>query len=224
MVHTDRNQAPTALAAGIGVLALAWLGPLPALAHASFAAHMTLHMTLVAVVAPLLVLGIAGTRWDPLRRRPWLAPALPASVLELVVVWSWHAPALHSLARNDSRAFAIEQLTFLIAGLAVWLAAFGGDATSRTHRAGPGIAALLMTSTHMTLLGVVLALSGRSLYETHGVSPLGLGPLEEQQLGGVVMLAVGGISYLAGGLWLLYTRLLAPAPPAGPVEILRHDA
>ncbi|MGH9372866.1 MAG: cytochrome c oxidase assembly protein, partial [Vicinamibacterales bacterium] len=39
---------------GLGVLAAAWLGPLPALASGSFAAHMTMHIGVVAVAAPLL--------------------------------------------------------------------------------------------------------------------------------------------------------------------------
>lgn len=34
------------------VLAASWLGPLPEWAETSFAAHMTLHMSVVAIAAP----------------------------------------------------------------------------------------------------------------------------------------------------------------------------
>jgi putative membrane protein len=60
---------------------------------------------------------------------------------------------------------------------------------------------LLLTSMHMTLLGALLALSPRPLY-FHIAGFSGLTPLEDQHLGGAIMLLVGGVSYLLGGLWL----------------------
>ena len=57
----------------------------------------------------------------------------------------------------------------------------------------------------MTLLGVLLALASRPLYGGHGDVPTlsGLSPLQDQHLGGVLMLVFGGVSYLAGALVLL---------------------
>src|SRR5687768_13427507 len=109
----------------LGLLALValWVGPLPELTMHSFAAHMTLHMGVVAVAAPLLALGLAGGRLDPVRRAPGLFPPIPASMVELVVVWAWHAPALHHAARHGAAGFAAEQATFLLSGLFVWLSA-----------------------------------------------------------------------------------------------------
>lgn len=185
---------------GALTLAAAWLGPLPALAKASFAAHMFLHMSVVAVAAPLLALGLAGSRVDPVRRAPALFPAVPLSGLELAVVWAWHAPALHHAARGGAWAFAAEQGTFLASALLVWLAALGGGARLRERRALGGMTALLLTSMHMTLLGALLALTPRALYAHHGA--FARAPLDDQQLGGAVMLLIGGVSYLAGGLWL----------------------
>ena len=46
----------------------------------------------------------------------------------------------------------------------------------------------------------------------------GLTPLEDQHLGGAIMLLVGGVSYLLGGLWLtvglLRGRMLEPKEEA----------
>ena len=58
----------------LGLLALgaAWLGPLPALAAHAFAAHMTIHIIVVAVAAPLIAIGLAGRTFDPAARAPWL--------------------------------------------------------------------------------------------------------------------------------------------------------
>lgn len=184
---------------GAAALTALWLGPLPRLAGGSFTAHMTLHMGVVAVAAPLLALGLAGGPFDPVRRAPALFPPVPLSLVELVVVWAFHAPALHHAARHGALGFAAEQGAFLASGLLVWLSVLGGDRARREERAGAGVAALLLTSMHMTLLGALLALSPRALYAHAGG---GLTPLEDQHLGGAVMLGVGGVVYLAGGLWL----------------------
>jgi putative membrane protein len=182
---------------GLIVLAAAWAA-LPQLARQAFFAHMTMHMAVVAVAAPLLALGVAGSRFDPARRLPRLFAPIPASLAELVVVWVWHAPALHHAARHDAAALAFEQGAFLTAGLFVWLSAFGGGGAERK---AAGVVALLLTSMHMTLLGALLALAPRPLYH-HTTGLGGLTPLSDQQLGGAIMLLVGGAAYLAGGLWL----------------------
>jgi putative membrane protein len=193
---------------GLGALALAaaWLGPLPELAERAFFAHMALHMLVVAVAAPLLALGLAGGRCDPVRRLPALFPPLPASLAEFALVWAWHAPALHHAARSSAPALVAEQAGFLLSGLYLWLSAFGGDPLRRLERAGAGVAALLLTAMHMTLLGALLALSTRPLY-AHGAGFAALTPLQDQQLGGAVMLVVGGATYLAGALWLMVELL-----------------
>lgn len=197
---------------GLGLLGIAWLGPLPELARHSFAAHMTMHVLVIAVAAPALALGLAGGRFDPVRRAPALFLPVPASLLELVVVWAWHAPALHHAARTIPELRILEQAGFLAAGLLVWLAAFGGGRASRRERAAGGIAGLLLTSTHMTLLGVLLALAPRPLY-MHAAVP-GFSRLDDQHLGGVLMLAFGGAAYLAGGLYLLAGLIREERKPA----------
>lgn len=169
------------------ILAATWLGPLPALSRHSFAAHMTMHMLVVAVAAPLFALGFA-------RERFVVAP-IPASLVELVVVWTWHAPALHHAARFSIVILVVEQATFLAAGLLLWFSVLG-----TANRAGAGIVALLLTSMHMTLLGALLALSPRPLYGHHAGGSLS--PIDDQHLGGAIMLVAGGAAYLLGGVAL----------------------
>jgi putative membrane protein len=166
-------------------------------------------MGVVAVAAPLLTLGMAGRRYDPVRQVPWLFAPLPASALELVVVWAWHTPALHHAARHGLVGLVVEQGSFLLAGLLVWLSAFGGAAEQRGNRTAAGVVGLLLTAMHMTLLGALLALTPRPLY-AHAESFAGLTALEDQHLGGAIMLLVGGVSYLCGGLWLTVGLLRDP--------------
>ena len=200
----------TLLLAGVAVLASAWFGPLPDLARQSFAAHMSMHMAVVAVAAPVLALALSGSTADPARAMPRLFAPLPASIFELVVVWAWHAPALHHAARQQTWALILEQTSFLAAGLLLWIAACGGDRAQRRFRRGPGVVALLFTSMHMTLLGALFAMANRPLFIHGADAPTAASLLSDQHLGGAIMLLVGGGAYLVGGLYLTAGLLRAP--------------
>jgi putative membrane protein len=196
------------MALGLLVLTAAWLSPLAETA-APFSLHMTRHMGVVAVAAPLLALSLAGSRFDPVPRLPGLLAPVPACVVEFVIVWAWHAPGLHDAARHTLLGMVLEQSSFLFSGLLVWIAAFGGSGAQRQQRGGAGVLSMLLTSMHMTLLGALLALAPRPLYAHahHGSAERFLTPLGDQHLGGAIMLLVGGVSYAFGGLGLT-ARLL----------------
>jgi putative membrane protein len=203
---------------GILVLVLLWLGPLPGWAAHSFSAHMLLHMGVVAVAAPLIGLTYAR-RWSdaPGARLRFLHP-VPASVFELVVVWAWHTPALHHAAQHRLDVLFCEQAMFLAAGLWLWSASFAGIRRGGA-RVWMGVAALWFTSIHMTLLGAIFALAPRALYM--GPDAVGIAALADQHLGGGIMLLVGGVSYLAGGLWLAFQGLGTHTAPTGTVDAHR---
>jgi putative membrane protein len=189
----------TALLLGLVALAGAWLLLAPVASHA-FWVHMAMHMVVVAIAAPCIALGLSGSALDPVRKAPGLFAAIPVSLVELVVIWAWHAPIPHHIARQTIAGLVSEQAMFLATGLWLWLSALGGESRDRSRRA-TGVVGLLLTSMHMTLLGALLALSARPLYDHH-VAVSRLTPLEDQHLGGAIMLIIGGASYLAGGLWL----------------------
>lgn len=178
---------------------------------ASFSVHMTVHMAVVAGVAPLLAVGISGTRYDLVSKSRIVTP-LVASMIELVTVWGWHLPALRALAESAPAFRVLEQVSFLAAGLVLWLSCFGGTGAEQDQRRLGGTLGLLFTSMHMTLLGALLSLAPRPLYGEGFVTCFGV-PLsagQDQQIGGVVMLMVGAAVYLAGGVTLLARTLNAP--------------
>lgn len=156
-------RAPLCFSLGVLALLGAWLAPLGAWIGGPFSAHMTMHMGVVALAAPLIALGLAGTRLDPVPRARAVFAPVPASIAELVLVWAWHTPVLHHAARTSQAAFVLEQGSFLLSGLWLWLSAFGGRAWDHEQR-GTGILGLLLTSMHMTLLGALLALPPRPLF------------------------------------------------------------
>lgn len=164
---------------GLYVLPLdAWVGPFPA--------HMLRHMALVAVVPPLLVAGLP--------RLP-APPMLLAVLIEFAAIWGWHAPALHEAAYFSPPIFALEQASFLAAGLITWASAL------RAPEPLAGAGGMLLTSMHMTLLGALLILSPTALYAYCGPG--------QQQIGGMLMLGIGTPAYLLAGLWLT-ARALSP--------------
>lgn len=188
-----------AIAAALGLLAASWAGYF---ALGTFAAHMVAHVTAVAVAAPLLALTLP---------RPaslsTVGAALGACALELIVVWGWHLPALHAAARSGAPGFALEQISFLAAGYAVWASALGTSTTSAGAGLA-GVAALLLTSMHMSLLGGLLMLVPGDGYLAHDVQGAVQGAAAaDRRLGGALMLAAGGISYLSGALVLLRRSL-----------------
>ena len=198
---------------GFGLLLAAWLTP-----QHTFYAHMTGHMTVVAFAAPLLALGIAGGDWDPVKRWPDRGSPLVASLIELVVVWLWHMPLLHEAARQNAFALFAEQASFLASGFLLWITIFGGGAGRRAERGALGIVALLLTLMHMTLLGALLALSPRPLYAGHH----SIDALRDQELGGVIMIAAGGIAYMAGALWLAARHLRKGGGPGLGDSLILH--
>jgi len=195
------------LFAGLIALALAW-SALASHFAPPFTAHMIMHMLVVAVAAPLLALAVADTRFDVSSRLQLLFAPLTASLVEFAAVWSWHAPALHAFARTSAVGIMLEQASFLSVGFVLWLACIGERGGGRAA----GIFGLLFTSMHMTFLGALLALAPRALYgHAHHVSGT-LSAVDDQNLGGVVMLAAGGAAYLIGGLILTARFLNAPQP------------
>lgn len=201
-----------ALGAGLAVLAAIWFGPLLGPWRASLTASMIAHMGVIAIAAPLVVIGLPQ-RWRPGRSMPAALPVL-ASLIELFAVWGWHAPVMRAAVEASLAVTVAEQATFLAVGMLLWSTAFAAP-RERTHAAS-GAAALLLTSIHMTLLGALLALSPRPLYGAGEVTCFGivLDAGQDQHIGGVVMLMIGAIVYLAGGLSLIGRLLEAGAGTA----------
>jgi putative membrane protein len=192
------------LVLGLFLLGVLWAGVLPFADRSSFTVHMIVHMGVVAGAAPLLALGLSGSKFDVTAGRHWLTPVL-ASLVELFFVWGWHLPAIRAMSEASALFAAIEQVSFLAAGTLLWLSCLGGTITGREERRLAGTFGLLFTSMHMTLLGALLSLSPRPLYGSEEVTCFGI-PLSagaDQQAGGVVMLFVGAVVYLAGGVALL---------------------
>lgn len=203
-------------AGGILALALALLSPIDAVATALFAVHMTQHMLLVVVAAPLLLLGDPGlaTLWAldvPARRgvtawwrRTRVVPTLwrtlriplVAWTLHVGTLWLWHLPTLYGAALRDERIHVAEHAAFFLTALVFWYPVV--ERTRRRFRVGTTILYLFTAGLQCTLLGAAITFARHPWYVGHygTTAAWGLTPLEDQQLAGLIMWIPAGLAYL----------------------------
>jgi putative membrane protein len=221
----SRGEA-AAYAAGIFSLVVALVSPLDRLSDFSFVAHMSQHEILMLVAAPLVALGrptvaflwalgppqrqvLARAARLPVTRRTWRAVTHPVSVLVLhgVVVWLWHLRVLFDAAMQSEWVHAGQHLSFFVTAVLFWWAIVFG----RYGRTGYGVGVLFVfaTATHTSLLGVLLTFAQHVWYAPYQGRTrwLGLDPLDDQRLGGLVMWIPGGATLLFAALALLLAWL-----------------
>jgi cytochrome c oxidase assembly factor CtaG len=218
----------TRFALGWLMLALALLSPIDALAERSFALHMVQHELLMVVAAPLLVLGrpleawswavprsfgrvvSAAVRAAPLRQAFYaLTVPLGAWIFHALALWIWHIPALFTAALESLPLHVLQHVCFFGSALGFWWAAFGGIARAAS---AASIASLFTTMLHTSALGALLTFAPRAWYVREGPAAFGLSPLEDQQLGGLVMWVPGSFTYMIAGLAIVAAWLSRSEP------------
>jgi putative membrane protein len=210
--------------AGWAVLALAFASPLHEGGERSFTLHMAEHELIMLVATLLLAASRAGgtLAWGlpaPARRAlaaGWKAPLaalwqrmtepVTATVVQAVVMWGWHAPALFDRALRSQGWHVAQHLSFIVASLAFWVAMLG------RRRGGYLLSAacLFLTSLVEGALGALMALSSSPWYPAYaamGMSGIGLDPATDQQLAGLIMWIPGGLVHGAAALLLLHRWL-----------------
>jgi putative membrane protein len=226
-----------AFASGWSILALALLSPLDAAAATAFSLHMVQHEVLMLVAAPLLVLGrgLPTLLWafphdvrvalGRASRAMWLrafwrrltAP-LTAWLLHAAALWLWHIPALFNAALAHRAWHDLQHASFLATALIFWHALLRHGA----HPArGAAILYLFTTTIHTGVLGALLTFARHPLYAPFdtGLRMFGpLTPLEDQQLGGLIMWVPGALVYMGVALTLLARWLGETSRIAGDMK------
>ena len=209
---------------GWAVLALSLTSPLHHGGEQSFTLHMIEHELIMLLATLLLAASHAGgvLAWGlpaPLRRSlaaNWKAPLasvwrrltepVTATIVQAVVLWAWHAPALFDRALDNEAWHAAQHLSFVAASLLFWVAMLD------PRRGGYLLSAALLFLTSLVegALGALMSLSQSpwySAYAAMGVSGIGLDPTTDQQLAGLIMWIPGGVVHGAAALALLYRWL-----------------
>jgi cytochrome c oxidase assembly factor CtaG len=238
----------TSFGLGWVIAALTLLSPLHALSEQLFSAHMIQHELLMAVAAPLLVLGrpLLPMLWalpSSARRRigrvtrhgevrgAWQLISRPivAFVVHGVAIWLWHIPALFQATLASDAVHALQHVSFLGSALLFWWAIIHGHAPGGRARATSfGLAVLLLfgTALHSGALGALLTFSHTVWYPIYASSAASwhLTPLEDQQIAGLIMWIPATFAYLVAALALFASWLRASEERVHEQELARDAA
>jgi putative membrane protein len=211
----------SAFGAGCAVLAVALLSPLHDASEQIFSAHMIQHELLMAVAAPLLVVGRpavvmlwampTGARQSlgraaraPLWHTVWRGLSRPfdAWLIHAVVIWCWHVPVLFQAALRNDGIHALQHLSFLGSALLFWWTVIH---PRRRAALGSSIVYLFTTAVHTAVLGALMTFARTPWYPSYagGAMAWGLSPLEDQQLAGLMMWIPASVAYLVAALLIL---------------------
>ena len=187
------RKAKTYALSGWLVAAAAFVSPLCALSVSLFSARIAQHMILLLVAAPLIALA-----WPKPFSRHGAWTAWVAAAAFFVALWFWHMPAPYDATFASSLIYWTMHVTLFGSGIALWRELL------HYHRSHTGEILLVSTlsSMQMGLLGAVFTLAARPLFLAHlSTSAVwGYTPLQDQQLGGILIWVPGIILFLWVGL------------------------
>jgi putative membrane protein len=215
------NFQAAAFIMGWCTLVLALLSPIHALSESLFSAHMLQHELLMVVAAPLVVAGrpdlvylwafpinwrkrLGRFQHGPTISRIWLLVTAPitAWLLHGIALWTWHIPALFDATLSHGWIHAAQHSSVLGTALLFWGTLLYSHVGRRSY--GAGILYVFTTAIHTTILGALMTFASSPWYSIyqHTTAFWGMSPLEDQQLGGLIMWVPAGVTYIVVGLWL----------------------
>jgi len=197
-------------AGGLVVLFLALNGPLHNLSDTYlFSAHMAQHLLLTLVFPPLLLYGTPAHVIRPLLRPRWVMalgrvvtrPLVAALVFTGPIV-IWHVPSLYEAALRHHNLHILQHLVFLTTAVIMWWPVLSPVPELPRIPHLLQMLYLFLLGIPMSVTGALITLSDSILYPFYAVAPRvgGLSPLEDQQIGGLLMWVLGGLM-----LWIVMT-------------------
>ena len=219
---------PALFLAGWLVLSLSLTSPLHQAGERSFTMHMIEHELIMLVATLLLAASGAGgvLAWGlprPLRQvlaGGWKSPLqnawrrltdpVTATAVQGAVLWVWHAPMLFDRALDSFGWHIAQHACFFLSSLLFWWAMLH----PRGRATGYGVSAgcLFATSLIGGALGALMSLSSSPWYADYaamGMTGIGLDPVDDQRLAGLIMWIPGGAVHAVAALILCYKWLKA---------------
>ena len=214
-----------AFVAGLLVTFLAEASPLHDLGEVyQFSAHMLQHVVLAYVVPPLLIVGTPPWLAARVLGLPGVRPVLRTLTRPLVALLMfslafsiWHVPSIYQAAFRSAALHHVEHVLFIGTALIMWWPLMGDvPFLARLGRAG-SVGYLLVLPVGQFVVSALLSFSSVSAYPMYAAAPriTALSPVEDQQLGGIVMKIAG---FLAFGIPLAWIFLRWAAEESRPVR------
>lgn len=222
--HSPRTAAIVSFTAGWLTLVIALVSPVHEISEQLFSMHMVQHELLMALAAPLLVAARPGPAlvWalGP-RFRPWLARLVRSSpvrrtwrgvtqpfaawLIQGIVIWVWHVPALFEATLRSDFVHALQHLAFIGSAVAFWWSVMHCRRAAR----GLAILSLFTTAVHTGVLGALMTFARAPWYPAYGAGPTvwGFTPIADQQLAGLIMWIPASAAYLVAALSTAYRWL-----------------
>lgn len=222
--HAPRGTSIAAFTAGWLTLVLALVSPVHEISEQLFSMHMVQHELLMALAAPLLVAARPGpallwalrprarkalarvVRSGPISRT-WRALTAPVAawLVQGIVIWAWHIPALFEATLRSDAVHAVQHVAFLGSAITFWWSIVHGRRATR----GLAILSLFTTAVHTGVLGALMTFARTPWYPAYGAGPAawGLTPIADQQLAGLIMWIPASLAYLVATLTTAYQWL-----------------
>jgi cytochrome c oxidase assembly factor CtaG len=234
------------LAAFTAGLILVWIAvgsPLATLDHQSLTIHMTKHLVLMTVAAPLLLAGapafpficglpklfiksgrsLASVPWR------WLERCLRNPVLcwlaGTTAVIGWHLPAAFQFGMRSQWVHLLEDATFLMAGLLFWWPIPQSSPNEPNSPRWWMALYLFLATLPCDILSAFLVFCNRLVYPIYLSRPrlLSLSPLQDQECAGALMWVWVTFAYLIPSV-VITIQILSPAkaPSQSSVQSLQQ--
>lgn len=229
---------PALFLSGWTVLTLSLVSPLHEAGERSFTMHMIEH-ELIMLPATLLIAasgagGLLAWGLPPSLRRAlaggWKSPLqslwkrltepVTATTIQGIILWAWHAPPLFNRALDSFGWHIAQHACFFLSSLLFWWAMLH----PRERGSGYGLSAACLFATSLIggALGALMSFSSSPWYADYaamGMTGVGLDPVDDQRLAGLIMWIPGGLVHGAAALTMFYKWLKASEGGASAISV-----
>jgi putative membrane protein len=191
--------------AALVVLVLSLNGPVHDLSdYYLFSMHMVQHLLLTLLFPPLLLAGIPPWLLQPLLSPPRVlraarlltSPWCAATLFSLSIA-VWHLSPFYELMMRSHEVHIATHLMFMVTATLMWWPIMSPVPELPRMPTGLAMLYLFLVGIPMQIVAALITFADEVLYPWYAVAPRtwGLSPLDDQQLGGLLM-------WIPGNLWI----------------------